>query len=40
MPKTDRLKEATGWIDLVIVQREETPQRLMELSIELHVGVL
>ena len=40
MPETDRLSGCIDWIDLEFVEKEETPQPLMKLSIELHVAGL
>mgnify|MGYP000091380928 CR=1 FL=1 len=40
MPETDRLSGCIDWIDLEFVEKEETPQPLMKLSIELHVPKL
>ncbi|MWV40670.1 IS6 family transposase [Natrialba sp. INN-245] len=40
MPKTASLRGASGWIDLVFVQRERTPRELMALGIRLHLGGL
>ena len=36
----DRLNGSTDWIDLGFVQREQTPERIIELSIQLHLAGL
>jgi putative transposase len=40
MPETDSFSGCIDWIDLEFVKKEETPQPLMKLSIELHVAGL
>ena len=38
MPETTRLNGCTGWIDLDFIEREATPEELMQLGIQLHLG--
>ena len=40
MPETDRLVGATDWIDLEFVERERTPEPIVEIGIQLHLGGL
>jgi len=40
MAEIDRLGEATGWIDLSFVERERTPEPIIEVGIHLHVAGL
>ena len=40
MPETDRLSGSTDWIDLEFVQRERTPERIIEVGIQLHLAGL
>ena len=35
MPEIDRLSGSTDWIDLEFVQRGRTPERIIEVSIQL-----
>ena len=37
MPETDRLSGDTDWIELGFIERERTPPRLIEMSIQLHL---
>ena len=37
MPEIDRLSGSTDWIDLEVVQRERTPERITEVGIQLHL---
>ena len=36
----DRLSGSTDWINLGFVQRERTPERIIEVSIQLHLAGL
>jgi len=38
MPEISHLISASDWIDLDFVERERTPQRVMQLGIQLHVA--
>ena len=40
MPEIDRLSGSTDWIDLEFVQRERTPERIIEVGIQLHLAGL
>jgi putative transposase len=40
MSEIDRLNRDSGWIDLDFVERERTPQQLIEVSIQLHLAGL
>ena len=40
MPEIDRLSGSTDWIDLDFVQRERTPERIIEIGIQLHLAGL
>jgi len=40
MPEIDRLNDSTDWIDLEFVQRERTPERIIEVGIQLHLAGL
>ena len=40
MPEIDRLSGSTDWIDLEFVQRERTPERVIEVGIQLHLAGL
>jgi putative transposase len=40
MPETDRLVGATDWIDLEFMERERTPEPIVEIGIQLHLGGL
>jgi len=40
MPEIDRLNEGSDWIELEVVEREETPEPLMKLGIHLHAAGL
>ena len=37
MPEIDRLSGSTDWIDLEFVQRERTPERIIEVGIQLYL---
>ena len=40
MPETDRLIEFSDWIDLDFVERERTPEQIIEVGIQLHLAGL
>ena len=40
MPEIDRLSGSTDWTDLEFVQRERTPDRIIEFGIQLHLAGL
>ena len=40
MPEIDRLSGSTDWIDVEFVQRERTPERIIEVGIQLHLAGL
>ena len=40
MPEIERLSGSTDWIDLEFVQRERTPERIIEVGIQLHLAGL
>jgi len=40
MPEFDRLNGSTDWIDLGFVERERTPEQIIELGIQLHLAGL
>ena len=40
MHEIDRLNGSTGWIDVDSVQRERTPERIIEVGIQLHLAEL
>jgi transposase-like protein len=40
MPEIDRLSGSTDWIDLDFVQRERTPEQIIEVGIQLHLAGL
>jgi transposase-like protein len=40
MAKTDRLNGDSDWIEVDFVEKEETPRRLMQYGIELHLADL
>ena len=40
MPEIDRLSGSTDWIDVEFVQRERTPERIIEVGIQLHLAEL
>jgi putative transposase len=40
MPESDRLNSCSGWIDLEFVERERTPEQIIELGIQLHLAGL
>ena len=40
MSEIDRLSGSTDWIDLDFVQRERTPERVIEVGIQLHLAGL
>ena len=40
MHEIDRLSGSTDWIDLDFVQRERTPEQIIEVSIQLHLAGL
>ena len=40
MHEIDRLSDSTDWIDLDSVERERTPERIVEVDIQLHLAVL
>ena len=40
MPETDRLTGETDWIDLEFVERERTPESIIEVGIQLHLAGL
>jgi len=40
MSEIDRLSGSTDWIDLDFVQRERTPERIIEVGIQLHLAGL
>jgi len=40
MPEIDRLNGGTDWIDLGFVERERTPQEIIEVGIQLHLAGL
>ena len=40
MSEIDRLSGSTDWIDLDFVQRERTPERIVEVGIQLHLAGL
>ena len=40
MPEIDRLSGSTDWIDLDFVQRERTPEWIIEIDIQLHLAGL
>ena len=40
MPEIDRLSDSTDWIDLDFVERERTPELIIEVVIQLHLAGL
>ncbi len=40
MPETDRLSGSNDWSDLEFVERERTPEEIVEASIQLHLADL
>jgi transposase-like protein len=40
MTEFDRLSERTTWIDLVFVERERTPEQIIEVGIQLYLANL
>jgi transposase-like protein len=40
MPETDRLIEFSDWNDLEFVERERTPEQIIEVGIQLHLAGL
>ncbi|MCU4717759.1 IS6 family transposase [Halapricum hydrolyticum] len=40
MPEFDRLNGDSGWIDLEFMERERTPEEVVEMGIQLHLAVL
>ena len=40
MPEIDRRSGSADWIDLDFVQRERTPERIIEVGIQLHLARL
>ena len=40
MPEIDRLNDSIDWIDVEFVQRERTPERIIEVGIQLHLAGL
>jgi len=40
MPQTERLGGSIEWIDLEFVERERTPEQLIEVGIQLHLAGL
>ena len=40
MHEIDRLSGSTDWIDLDFVQRERTPEQIIEVGIQLHLAGL
>jgi transposase-like protein len=40
MPETDRLNRCNDWIDLDFVERERTPESIIEVGIQLHLAGL
>jgi putative transposase len=40
MPEIERLDGRSGWIDLEFVERERTPESIIEVGIQLHVAGL
>ena len=40
MPETNRLTGGTNWIDLEFVERERTPESIIEVGIQLHLAGL
>ena len=40
MHEIDRLSGSTDWIDLDFVQRERTPERIVEVGLQLHLACL
>ena len=40
MHEIDRLSGSTDWIDLDFVQRERTPEQVIEVGIQLHLAGL
>jgi putative transposase len=40
MSETDRLSEDTSWIDLEFIERERTPEPIIEVDIQLHLAGL
>ena len=40
VPEIDRLGGSADWIDLEFVQRERTPERIIEVGIQLHLAGL
>jgi len=38
MPEIDRLNEPTGWIDLEFIERERTPEQIVEVGIQLYLA--
>jgi Transposase and inactivated derivatives len=40
MPEYDRLIESSEWIDLEFVERERTPEWIIEMGIQLHLAGL
>jgi len=40
MSEIDRLNGESGWIDLEFVERERTPEEIVELGIRLHLAGL
>jgi len=40
MAELDRLSDSTEWIDLEFVERERTPEQIVEVGIQLHLAGL
>jgi hypothetical protein len=40
MAELDRLSKSTEWIDLEFMERERTPEQIVEVGIQLHLAGL
>jgi len=40
MPESDRLNGDSDWIDLEFIERERTPEEIVEVGIQLHLAGL